>query len=81
MGNESSSMNNSSNSNNMMGDLQKQILENQLEIQRIQLNNLQNGQHQQHQQQQSPLNAILSNPELQQLLSQLSFRYSAYQRY
>ena len=38
MGNESSSMN----GNSGMDELQKQILENQLEIQRIQIQNLQN---------------------------------------
>ena len=70
MGNETSTMNNNQSNNKMMSDLQKQILENQLEIQRIQLNNLQNGQHNQHNQQnQSPLTAILSNPALQQQIA------------
>ena len=70
MGNETSTMNNNQSNNKMMEDLQKQILENQLEIQRIQLNNLQNGQNNQcSQQNQSPLNSILSNPALQQQIA------------
>ena len=72
MGNETSTMApNNKSSNQVMEDLQKQILENQLEIQRLQLNNLQNSQYNQQPQNnnQSPLNAILSNPALQQQIA------------
>ncbi len=65
MGNESSIPDNKDNSNQMMEQLQKQILENQLEIQRMQINNLQNQQNYN----QSPLNAIFSNPKLQQQIA------------
>lgn len=75
MGNETSTITNNQSNNKMMSDLQKQILENQLEIQRIQLNNLQNGQQNQQNQnnqrnQPIDLGAIFNNPQLQEAISQ-----------
>jgi curved DNA-binding protein CbpA len=70
MGNESSSLNGTTNKS--MDDLQKQILENQLEIQRIQINNLQsNNSSSNNNLNNTPTNsinlaAIFSNPQLQQ---------------
>ena len=73
MGNESSSLNGTTNKS--MDVLQKQILENQLEIQRIQINNLQsnnsnnnNSSSNNSNNSNSSLNlaAIFSNPQLQQ---------------
>ena len=70
MGNESSTINGSSNKS--MEDLQKQILENQLEIQRIQINNLQSNNSSSHNSNNNSnnnsinLESIFSNPQLQQ---------------
>ena len=71
MGNETSQNNDDS-----IKDLQKQILENQLKIQKIQLNKLQNSQSSQSSQSSQNNNAtidlkkILSNQELQRKISQ-----------
>lgn len=71
MGNESSSLNGTTNKS--MDDLQKQILENQLEIQRIQINNLQSNSNNTNNNNNNNTNnnsinlaAIFSNPQLQQ---------------
>ena len=68
MGNETSSLNGSSNKS--MEELQKQILENQLEIQRIQINNLQNNNNNNNNTQNNNntinLASIFSNQQLQQ---------------
>ena len=69
MGNESSSLNTN---NKTMDDLQKQLLENQLEIQRIQINNLQSNNSNSYNNLNNTsnnsidLSAIFNNPKLQQ---------------
>jgi len=69
MGNESSSLNTN---NKTMDDLQKQLLENQLEIQRIQINNLQSNNSSSYNNLNNTsnnsidLSAIFNNPKLQQ---------------
>lgn len=65
MGNESSSMN----GNSGMDELQKQILENQLEIQRIQIQNLQNQSSNQENKQPFNLARIFNNPQVQQQIA------------
>jgi curved DNA-binding protein CbpA len=65
MGNESSSMN----GNSGMDDLQKQILENQLEIQRIQIQNLQTQSSDQSSKQPFNLARIFNNPQVQQQIA------------
>jgi curved DNA-binding protein CbpA len=67
MGNESSSMN--GNNGGGMDELQKQILENQLEIQRIQIQNLQNQSSDQASNQPFNLARIFNNPQVQQQIA------------
>jgi curved DNA-binding protein CbpA len=67
MGNESSSMN--GNGTGGMDDLQKQILENQLEIQRIQIQNLQTNSNNQTNNQSFNLSQIFNNPQVQQQIA------------